>query len=107
MTSRKYVVVGVTFEHRQDILSDFFRDYKHGRIYEVYLYKEDDNPYDKNAVSVLLEVNEKIEKIGYISKNENVELRNMFEKIDSARVESIGPNRNGDIGLSITINFHD
>ena len=103
--NKSYNVVGVTFEHRQDILSNFFKNYKHGAYYNVSLLKEDENPYDKNAVSVNLDVNGKVECIGYISKNENIELRNLMDKIKDAKVKSIGPNRNGDLGVSILVEF--
>lgn len=105
--NKNYNVVGVTFEHRQDILSNFFKNYKHGGYYNVSLLKEDNNPYDNNAISVNLEVNNKTECIGYISKKENVELRNMMDKIKDAKIKSIGPNHNGDLGVSIVIEFDD
>lgn len=107
MNNKSYNVVGVTFDHRQDILSNFFKNYKHGGYYNVSLLKEDDNIYDYNAVSVNLEVNGKIECVGYISKNENVELRSLMDRIKDAKVKSIGPNRNGDLGLSIMVEFND
>lgn len=107
MSKRKYNVVGVTFEHRQDILSNFYKTYRHGGYYNVALIKEDDNPYDKNAISVNLEVNGKVECVGFISKNENVELRTMMDNIIDAKVHSIGPNRNSDLGLNIDVEFKD
>jgi hypothetical protein len=105
MTNEIYTVVGVTFENRQDILNNFYKTYQHGSVHEVFLYKEDDNIYDKNAISVNIEVDGKVEKVGYISKDKNKELRNKFNEIKNTKVKSIGPNINGDIGLSIIIEF--
>lgn len=107
MEIRNYVVVGVTFEHRQDILSDFYKNYHHGTHYDVNLIKEDNNPYDSNAVAVNIDVNGEMKNVGYISKKENVELRQRFDKIKNAHVRSIGPNINGDLGLSINVEFDD
>lgn len=106
MNKQKYTVVGVTFENRQDILNDFYKNYKHGGKYDVFLFKEDDNPYDANAISVNIEINGSIKRVGYISKKENIELRTKIEKIINAKVNSIGPNHNGDLGLSIEVEFN-
>ena len=105
MGKEAYTIVGVTFDHRQDVLSNFYKNYRHGGDYDVVLYKEDDNQYDKNAISVNLEINGKLEKVGYIAKTKNEELRNKFDMIKNAKIKSIGPNVNGDIGLSINIEF--
>ena len=43
MSNQHYSVVGVTFENRQEILSDFFKGYRHGGKYSVKLVHETDN----------------------------------------------------------------
>lgn len=105
MSTEVYSVVGVTFDHRQDILSNFYKNYRHGGIYEIFLNKEDDNPYDANAISVSLELNGKLEQVGYIPKNKNVELRKKMSEIKSSKIKSMGVTATGDIGLSIVIEY--
>jgi hypothetical protein len=99
-----YPVVGVTFENRQDILERFYGRYMCGHIYGVHLLKEDDNQYDKNAISVELETNPGIyEKIGYISKDSNVQMRTDWGKLKRASLKSIGYNSKGQLGLAISV----
>lgn len=110
MSKQHYSVVGVTFENRQEILSDFFKTYRHGGKYNVKLVHEADNQYDSNAVAVHLEVSEGIFKgVGYISRQENKALSQSVDagKVKNASLRSIGPNYKGDIGLTIEAEVED
>ena len=103
-----YPVVGVTFDGRQDILDRFYGGYAHGHVYGVHLEKEDDNQYDCNAVAVELETHPGVyEKVGYISKDANVLMRGNWDRIKKASLRSIGPNRNGQIGLAISVVYEE
>ena len=94
MSNQHYSVVGVTFENRQEILSDFFKGYRHGGKYSVKLVHEADNQYDPNAVAVHLDVGGGVFRgVGYISRQESL--------------RSIGPNYRGDIGLTIEAEVED
>ncbi len=110
MTNQCYSVVGVTFENRQQILSDFYKHYRHGGKYDVLLIHEDDNKYDKNAIGVMLDVGGcKYEHVGYISRQENEGLVPIVDagKVRSAKLHSMGPNYKGDIGLTIEAELED
>lgn len=109
LNKQSYPVVGVTFENRQEFLSDFYKRYKVGGKYGVLLEKEDDNPYDNNAISVSLADlnNSTFNKVGYISKNDNIALREKFGNIVTTRLQSMGPNYKGDIGLTIELTFEE
>ena len=97
-----YPVVGVTFEGRQDILNEFYRSYKAGGSYGVKLVSEDDNPYDANAVAVHLETEPgTYRQVGYLSRDVNAKAREMAPRLASAKLRSIGPNRKGQIGLTV------
>lgn len=108
MSNQHYAVVGVTFEDRQSILSDFYRTYKVGGKYGVSLEAEPQNPYDPNAISVSLECADgEYRQVGYISKQDNVSLGKALGKVRTARLLSMGPNSKGDIGLNIDVEFDD
>ena len=110
MENQHYNVVGVTFEDRQEILSDFFKNYRHGGKYNVKLVHEADNQYDSNAVAVQLDVGGGVFKgVGYISRQENKALSQSVDagKVKSASLRSIGPNYKGDIGLTIEAEVED
>lgn len=93
-----YKVNGTSF--CQDALNKFYKDdYKIGKHYEIKLVCEEDNPYDSNAIAVYLNS----DKIGYIPKVSNVELKQSFGKIKSAYLKSMGPNYKGIIGAEIEI----
>lgn len=109
LSKKSYPIVGVTFENRQEFLSDFYKKYNVGGKYDVFLAKEDDNLYDKNAIAVsIADFNHSsFNKVGYISKNDNVELMEKLGNIATARLLSIGPNYKGDIGLTIEVTFEE
>ena len=97
-------VVGVTFEGRQTILEKYLEEYRNtGKQRKCELVPEPDNKYDKNAVAVYIEGNSCKERIGYIAKDLNQELKSTFDSILEVRVHSIGRTDNGNIGLSITL----
>lgn len=101
-----YDVVGVTFDGRQSILSGFYKRYRVGGKYGVDFVKEDSNPYDANAVAVMLETSPgNYEKVGYLSsKNkDNVHFRKHVFKHGDLR--SIGPGQTGNIGLTVCAVF--
>lgn len=107
-TTETYQVVGVTFDGRQEILTPFYtKTYRVGENYPVMLLLDNTNKYDKNAISVNLEINGKMENVGFISRDENVELRKKFTRITDSRVHSMGTNYRGIIGFSIDIDFDD
>lgn len=103
-----YPVVGVTFEGRQDVLKRFYDKYAYGRRYGVRLIREDDNKYDANAVGVELETSPgAYEKIGYISRDSNADMRSRWGRLKNASLRSIGYNSNGQLGLAITVTYND
>ncbi len=102
-----YPVVGVTFENRQDILGEFYKGYRTGGRYGVKLVEETDNAYDPNAVAVHLETSPDVyRQVGYLSRNDNVVVKQMMPRLQSARLASIGPNRKGQIGLTIDVYYN-
>lgn len=108
MSNQCYNVVGVTFEDRQEVLSNFFKNYKVGGHYSVNLEKEPNNPYDKNAIAVHLDVGgSNYKHVGYISKQDNVLLGSALGKMKTAKLRSMGPNYKGDIGLTVEVEFDD
>ena len=106
--TRNYRVVGVTFEGRQERLSEFYKNYKVGHAYGVNLVPEDANPYDANAVAVQLEVRPgQYEMVGYLSgkNSDNIIARELMPKMRKAALGTIGPTRKGDIGLNINVTY--
>lgn len=102
-----YTVVGVTFENRQDILGEFYKSYKAGGRYGVKLVEETDNAYDPNAVAVHLETSPDVyRQVGYLSRNDNVLAKERMPRLAGARLRSIGPNRKGQIGLTIDVAYN-
>ena len=102
-----YPVVGVTFENRQDILGEFYKTYRSGGRYGVRLVEETDNAYDPNAVAVHLETSPgTYQHVGYNSRNDNALVKEMMPRMNSARLRSIGPNRKGQIGLTIDVAYN-
>ena len=71
------------------------------------LLAEDDNQYDPNAVAVYLEVESNLTKVGYISREHNVEVRKMMLNLQDSRVSSMGPNQKGQIGFSVAVETPD
>ncbi len=102
-----FPVVGVTFDNRQERLEKFYRQYKSGGRYPVALFAEDDNHYDPNAVAVYLEVEGNLTKVGYISREYNVEVRKMMLKLQDSKVASMGPNQQGQIGFRVVVETAD
>ena len=103
-----YQIVGVTFDGRQEILNEFYKKtYRVGGKFPVLLLLDNTNKYDKNAISVNLEINGKYENVGFVSKNENVDLRKRFGNINQSLLHSMGPNYRGVIGFSIIVDFDD
>lgn len=99
-----YPVVGVTFEGRQAILEKYLDEYRNtGKQRKCELVPEPDNKYDKNAVAVYIEGEHEKEKVGYIAKDLNQDLKSTFDSILEVRVQSIGRTENGNIGLSIIL----
>lgn len=102
--TRVYNVVGVSFDNRQEILQDFFdRFYRVGGKHEVILVKETKNKFDSNAIAVMLNINKEYKNIGYISKNENMDLNNNFFRIIRSEIQSMGANYKGVLGLTINV----
>lgn len=108
MEKRILNIVGVTFENRQEILKDFYDNiYKEGSKNPIQLLLEDNNPYDKNAIVVALEINGELKPIGYISKDDNIELRKVFNRIESVYLQSMGANYKNIIGGTIAVIIKD
>lgn len=105
MKEISYIVVGVTFEGRQELLSNFYKNYRHGGIYNVKLMPEPWNEYDKNAIAVMLEIDGGLKKIGYIPKTENEDLHRHMPDVTSVCISSMGPNYKGILGLNIKVSF--
>lgn len=102
-------IVGVTFDNRQEILKDFYDNvYKEGSKNPIQLLLEDNNPYDKNAIVVALDVGGgELKHVGYISKDDNVELRRVFDKIENVYLQSMGANYKGILGGTIAVVIGD
>lgn len=108
MEKRILNIVGVTFENRQEILKDFYDNiYKEGSKNPIQLLLEDNNPYDKNAIVVALEINGELKPIGYISKDDNIELRKVFNRIENVYLQSMGANYKNIIGGTIAVIIDD
>lgn len=108
METRILNIVGVTFENRQEILKEFYDNvYKEGSRNPIQLLLEDNNPYDKNAIVVALEINGELKPIGYISKDDNVELRRVFDKIENVYLQSMGANYKNILGGTIAVVIGD
>lgn len=108
METRILNIVGVTFENRQEILKEFYDNvYKEGSRNPIQLLLEDNNPYDKNAIVVALEINGELKPIGYISKDDNVELRRVFDKIKNVYLQSMGANYKNILGGTIAVVIGD
>lgn len=106
LNQKTYSVVGVTFDGRQDVLRKYYAEFvKTGKLRNCELILENDNKFDPNAISVMIQGNDCLEEIGFISKNENQELRKMFDNIKDIRVKSMGRTEKGDIGISILVSF--
>lgn len=108
MELRVLNIVGVTFENRQEVLKDFYDNiYKVGSKNPVQLLLEDNNQYDKNAIVVALEIRGELKPIGYISKDDNVELRKVFNKIEKVYLQSMGANYKGILGGTIAVEINE
>lgn len=102
-----YNVVGVSFEGRQDILKKYLEQYKKsGKRRECQLFLDNQNKYDSNAIKVYI-CGDEFESIGFISKEENKQLRSKFDKINRIKINSIGKTETGIIGVSIRVEFQD
>jgi len=100
-----FPVVGVTFENRQEIWSKILDDnLSFGVLPAVKLEKEDDNPYDSNAVAVRCLVDNDFKKVGYLPKRVNEGFRNIVkDKGFNCWIKSVGRGASGDIGASLRI----
>lgn len=92
MNEIEFAAVGVTFENRQDLLKDLYSDMikQNLKNIPVKLVKQENNPYDKNAISINLNTGE---QIGYVSKEINEELGTMLDKISKSYIEKIYMNK--------------
>lgn len=100
-----YPVVGVSFENRQETLEKFYGGYHVGSKSPAVLLTEDDNPYDKNAVAVCLVVDDAVSLVGYISRDQNAEVRSRISSIRDTYVNSIGRSPSGLLGLTIAVEY--
>ena len=100
------VAVGVTFQNRQSILKELYMDWINDTVkyIDVKLEKEDNNPYDKNAIAIkLLDGSH----IGYISKEINQEIRAIFDNIEKVYITNIYMNKKRIFNFSIRIEYVD
>lgn len=62
-------VAGVSFDGRQEFLKKIFESKeKLNLLFE----REPDNPYDSNAIKVMININGELFRIGYVPKTYNV-----------------------------------
>ena len=85
-----YNVVGVTFEGRQKTIQKYYKQLcENGKRLPCHLILEDDNKFDKNAVAVYICGEDKLQQIGYISKDQNSFIRQFFENIFDIKINDI------------------
>lgn len=87
---KNYKVTGVTFQGRQEIISQLYKImHETEESMQCHLVLQTDNEYDKNAISVNVFFNDVFYKIGYISRKENYNLRRQIQKVDKTFITSI------------------
>ena len=100
-----YKIVGVCYENRQEILSEFYKKFEYGKEYPVFLRPEEDNPYDQNAVGVWMVVGDAERQIGYVPRDSNVELKRLLPRLEKCVLNSIGISPKSIIGVSVKCVF--
>lgn len=87
---KNYKVTGVTFQGRQEIISQLYKImHETEESMQCHLVLQTDNEYDKNAISVNVFFNDVFYKIGYISRKENYNLRRQIQKVDKTFITRI------------------
>lgn len=100
----EFAVVGVTFDNRQELLSELYSDSIKNGIdnIPVILKKEPENTYDKNAIAVLTNDNQ---SIGYVSKDFNELIGEKIENIKRSYIKEIYMNKKRIFNAMICIEF--
>lgn len=82
-------VAGVTFEGRQDFLEVLF---KREKEFVFSLEREPENPYDSNAIKVMVNLEGELFRVGYMPKKDNVRyVGKELPAVHSYRVLDFGP----------------
>ena len=88
----EFAAVGVTFDNRQDVISELYSDSVKSGIdnIPVVLKKEPQNPYDKNAIAILTTDGR---SIGYVSKDFNELIGEKINDIKCSYIKDIYMNK--------------
>lgn len=88
----EFAAVGVTFENRQDVISELYSDSVKSGIdnIPVILKKEPQNHYDKNAIAILTTDGR---SIGYVSKDFNELIGEKINDIKYSYIKDIYMNK--------------
>lgn len=82
-------VAGVTFEGRQDFLEVLF---KREKEFVFSLEREPENPYDSNAIKVMVNLEGELFRVGYMPKKDNVRYAGKeLPTVHSYRILDFGP----------------
>ena len=85
----QFAMVGVTFDNKQKILSDLFKESIKNKNMDcsVKLQEQKDNPYDENAIKIISLYNG--ETIGYVSKEINQDIKKLLPQIKKSYINQI------------------
>ena len=99
-----FAVVGVTFENRQEYLQELYSDMVSNNIksFTVDLIPEPENPYDPNAIAVVLKNGN---NIGYVSKDFNEEIKEILDKITYSEIIQIYMNKKRIFNAMVRIKY--
>lgn len=89
-------VAGVSFDGRQEFLTALF---KRNNLH-FFLEREPDNPYDSNAIKVMVEINGENFRVGFMPKKDNVKyIGKELPVVKSYRILDFGNRYNKGIEL--------
>lgn len=81
-------VAGVSFDGRQEFLKKIFESKEK---LDLSFEREPDNPYDSNAIKVMINIGGELFRIGYVPKLYNVKFTKHLPVLHSYRILDFGP----------------
>ena len=81
-------VAGVSFDGRQEFLKKIFESKEK---LDLSFEREPDNPYDSNAIKVMINIGGELFRIGYVPKLHNVKFTEHLPVLHSYRILDFGP----------------